>query len=845
MSNNNNSNSDTILISDALRETQAATATIAAADTSSSSSLNHHQNPNRSINGTAVEEEDDSATAENQLSADLALFLANPSLRAALADGSLDLKSYSVTVNEEVQQLEKQCIAVYRSKEQEIAELAKDAEVCQTVLRQLHEMLLGFQADLGGLSGDIRQLQEKSRMLDVQLRNRRAAEAALRHFLEHLIVSPETANAILTGPVNTTFVAAVAEVQQLYKDCSSEKPQEWSADMPVTETVAGQEMKQHLHTLRLVAVQRSREYLLQQMALLRRPQTNVRLLQVHGLLKHAALYDFLEECSPDTIATEIFHVYCESMTVTLQQLFRTYSQQLLQLDATHTHCGRADVIAMDEAVFKDRPSARLKKRVDLFCLGSRASDCFPGSSSGGGENHHHNGSPHHQPILAHVALLQKETYPYERLFCSLLGHLVDAVTNEHVFCRQFFKRDAFPQLFTGTLSLLTEQLENYLFTCYDALCLLLMIKVTHSYRRTARQRKIRSLDPFFDQITHLLWPRLKTVMEGHLRSIQQADATKLGTIDLHAHYVSRRFAEFCCSILLILHSPHHHHSEQPHPPHQQQHRRASSSPSKIGSSLASKYTGNSESNSSSSSSPTNTTSTGTAGHSNRRLSAAVTTTEDSLSSPPPPPQQQTAGDRLLQDLNEMMEAFLQLLERLSEEHSTQKKRTVFLINNLDHCLSIFQERRVTGKECTKLLEQLMIFREQFVEEELLTSFSKMIAFVQQTEAYMVVQQQQSGGRGSSNDYDINLSVVEALVLDFASNWKSAIELINREILSYFSNFRNGMEILKHCLTQLLLYYTRFQDIIRKVWKKPPPSIANDLVSTNVILAEIKKYALAI
>ena len=377
----NNSNSDTILISDALRETQAAT--IAAADiNTSSSSLNHH--PNRSISGTAVEEEDDSATAENQLSADLALFLANPSLRAALADGSLDLKSYSVTVNEEVQQLEKQCIAVYRSKEQEIAELAKDAEVCQTVLRQLHEMLLGFQADLGGLSGDIRQLQEKSRTLDVQLRNRRAAEAALRHFLEHLIVSPETANAILTGPVNTTFVAAVAEVQQLYKDCSSEKPQEWSAEIPVTETVAGQEMKQHLHTLRLVAVQRSREYLLQQMALLRRPQTNVRLLQVHGLLKHAALYDFLEDCSPDTIATEIFHVYCESMTVTLQQLFRTYSQQLLQLDATHTHCGRADVIAMDEAVFKDRPSARLKKRVDLFCLGSRASDCFPGSSSGGG-----------------------------------------------------------------------------------------------------------------------------------------------------------------------------------------------------------------------------------------------------------------------------------------------------------------------------------------------------------------------------------------------------------------------------------------------------------------------------
>lgn len=53
-----------------------------------------------------------------------------------------------------------------------------------------------------------------------------------------------------------------------------------------------------------------------------------------------------------------------------------------------------------------------------------------------------------------------------------------------------------------------------------------------------------------------------------------------------------------------------------------------------------------------------------------------------------------------------------------------------------------------------------------------------------------------------------------------------------------------MEILKQVLTQLLLYYTRFQDIIRKAWKKPPP-FTRDLVSTSAILAEIKKYALAI
>ena len=73
-----------------------------------------------------------------------------------------------------------------------------------------------------------------------------------------------------------------------------------------------------------------------------------------------------------------------------------------------------------------------------------------------------------------------------------------------------------------------------------------------------------------------------------------------------------------------------------------------------------------------------------------------------------------------------------------------------------------------------------------------------------------------------------------------------MEGINRNVLSYFSNFRNGMEILKQVLTQLLLYYTRFQDVLRKLYKgKQPPAVVKDLVPTAVILAEIKKYALAI
>jgi vacuolar protein sorting-associated protein 52 len=710
---------------------------------------------------------DDSGTLEDQLSNDLALFLANPSLKAALADGSLDLASYSSTVEEELSELETQCIAKYREKSQDIIKLQTELDDCDRVLLGLQEMLLGFQADLGGLSGDIRQLQETSKTLGVQLKNRRQAESGLRSFLTHVVLSPQLAQAICKGPVNAAFRQAVRDLNQIHLDSHNETPQDWSCGQPPASTVAGKEMQTHVEQLRLVAVSRIREYFLAQMALLRKPQTNIRMIQSHGLLQFADLYDFLAEASPD-IAKEVFDTYTSSMSKTLYALFRTYQAQLLQLDATKYAATRQDVLAMEDALMRDTITTKAKKRVDVFTLGDRANQVLQVQQS---------------PITAAVAVSEHKTYPYECLFKSCLMHLVDAVTNEYVFCRQFFKEDAFTNLFTPTLGLLLEQLENYLFGCHDALCILLMIKVTHQFKRLAKSRTITSLDSFLDKMAQLLWPRLNTIMEAHLRSLKQATAEKLGGVELHSHYVSRRFAEFACSILLVLHKG------------------------------------------------TSTAGGSKDGHvrSGEKKKTAGPSIDSSVA-------RSSAGDVLLQDLNELLNEFVVLLERLSEEHVSNKKKVIFMINNLDQIVCIFQERRVAGKELNKVLELLMAQRELFVEEELLNGFSKMIAFVQQTESHLAAD--------PKNTDVVNAQVVEALVREFASSWRQGIEEINRNVLSYFSNFRNGMEILKQVLTQLLLYYTRFQDVIRKAFKKQP-AFCKDLVPTTVILAEIKKYALSI
>lgn len=682
--------------------------------------------------------------SEEQLSNDLALFLSNPSLKAALADGSLDLASYSSTVEGELMELETKCIEAYREKTTEIASLCKELENCDGILLGLQEMLLGFQADLGGLSGDIRKLQETSKKLGIQLHNRKAAAMGLRDFLGRIILSPHLVNTIVKGPVNDQFQEAIGELIQLYADTHEETKQDWACGESPADTVAGKEMQAHIGQLRLVAVSRIRNFFYKQMTLLRKPQTNIRILQSHGLLHYAKLYDFLMDASPD-IAQELFKVYCNSMSKTMYALFRTYQAQLIQLDATKHAATRQDVLAVEDAYLRDSITTKAKKRVDVFTLGNRANVL---------------NNTHEHPVVAHVALTEHQTFPYERLLKSCLQHLVDAVTNEHVVCRQFFKRDAFDQLFPPTLQLLLEQLENYLFCCYDALSILLMIKVTHQFRRSAQSRTIHSLDAFFDQITHLLWPRLKTVMELHLRSIKQATPLSLGHVppNLHAHYISRRFAEFTCSVLVILQKG----NKQQQP--------------LLGPSSSSR-----KNNRKGTLTSTSTTT------SPSRPSRAVSTTEGRI-------QKASAGDMLLQDLNELLDEYIALLGRLSDEHTVNIKKIVFMINNLDQAVCIFQERRVAGgKELNRILELLMLQRELFVEDELLHGFSKMIAFVQQTEASLA--------SGSATDQTVNIQVVESLVREFASNWRSGMEEINRNVLSYFSNFRNGMEILKQCLTQ--------------------------------------------
>ena len=262
------------------------------------------------------------------------------------------------------------------------------------------------------------------------------------------------------------------------------------------------------------------------------------------------------------------------------------------------------------------------------------------------------------PILVHVATAENQRFPYEVILRAYVKHLSDATTSEFLFIVDFFKsgaRETYNRIFGRTLSMLLEALENTLLNSYDAIGLLLMIKITHAQRLVMQRRRIPVLDPFFDRISMLLWPRFKVVFDLNLKSIRSVNHRKLGIVDMTPHYISRRYAEFVSSVL-VLH-------------------------------------GGAES-------------MGVGG----------------------------GGEHmLLQDIQAMRVEMVALLDRMSSLLGTVKDKKVFLINNFDQILGVFQDRHVNSEEVQIFEQMLLQQRELFAEESLKSAFPKLLAFVVQSE----------------------------------------------------------------------------------------------------------------
>lgn len=398
----------------------------------------------------------------------------------------------------------------YMENSQQVLDLHKQMQDCDAVLARMQEMLLGFQADLGGISEEIKYLQDESLSMSICLKNKKAAEEKLRYFLENAAISGDMVNSVVNGPVNELFLESIVALSVRLKFLKSPPS---SFEIPVAETAAGQSLQPELARLKLKAIVKSKEYFTTQFQALRKPKTNIQMLQQNSLVKFAPLYHFLSREAP-SVADELKSIYIDSMNRTILNLFKNYSLQLSKLELSIS--SKTDTIAIEEAAMKAAMKANVSKKSDPFAIGDR---------------HMLLDRIEDEPILVHVAIAESQKYPYEVLFRSIIKHLIDSACNEFLFILDFFKcapSDSFSKIFGKTISMILENLENFLLNCYDSVGLLLMIKSSYAQHLIMQRRRIPVLDSLFDRISLLLWPRFKFVLDLNIKSIRGISLKKIG-----------------------------------------------------------------------------------------------------------------------------------------------------------------------------------------------------------------------------------------------------------------------------------------------------------------------------
>ncbi|XP_009779058.1 vacuolar protein sorting-associated protein 52 A-like isoform X1 [Nicotiana sylvestris] len=636
------------------------------------------------------------------------------------------LREYTKGVENNLRQVELDSIQDYIKESDNLVSLHDQIRDCDMILTQMETLLSGFQGEIGSISSDIKILQEKSMDMGLRLKNRKVAESKLAKFVEDIIVPPRMIDIIVDGEVNEEYMRTL--------EILSKKLKYSDADLMVKTSKALKDVRPELERLRQKAVSKVFDFMVQKLYSLRKPKTNIQILQQSVLLKYKYILSFLKEHGKE-VYLEVRAAYTDTMNKVLSAQFRAYIQALekLQLDIATSN----DLIGVETrstGLFL-RGREPLKNRSAVFALGERINILK---------------EIEEPPLIPHIAEASSKKYPYEVLFRSLHKLLMDTASSEYLFCDDFFgEQTMFYDIFAGTggpFSVIDEHFGTILPNSFDAIGLLLMIRIIYHHQLVMSRRRIPCLDSYLDKVNIALWPRFKMVFDLHLNSLRNANIRTLWEDDVHPHYVIRRYAEFTASLI----------------------------------------------------------------HLNVEY-----------------------GDGQLElNLERLRMAVDDLLVKLAQMFAKQKQQTVFLINNYDMTISVLKEAGPDGGKIQQHFEELLKNNTSiFVEELLLEHFSDLIKFVKT--------------RGSEDpsigtERPITIAEVEPIVKDFASRWKAAIELMHNDVITSFSNFLCGMDILRAALTQLLLYYTRLSDCIKRI--NGGSTLNKDLVSISSIMYEIRKYS---
>ncbi|GAB4861175.1 Vacuolar protein sorting-associated protein 52 [Ancistrocladus abbreviatus] len=200
---------------------------------------------------------------------------------ANILSNGTKLRDYTKGVEINLRQVELDSIQDYIKESDNLVSLHDQIHDCDGVLSQMEALLSGFQTEIGSISSDIRALQEKSVDMDLKLKNRKVAESKLAKFVEDIIVPPWMIDVIVDGEVNDDYMRTLLLLSRKLKFVDG--------DHLIKTSEVLKDVQPELDRLRQKAALKVFRFFVQKLYVLRKPKTNIQILQQSVLLKYKSV----------------------------------------------------------------------------------------------------------------------------------------------------------------------------------------------------------------------------------------------------------------------------------------------------------------------------------------------------------------------------------------------------------------------------------------------------------------------------------------------------------------------------------------------------------------------------
>jgi len=424
-------------------------------------------------------------------------------------------------IERQLREAEAQSVTEFVAKGPDIAELNDGMLECDKTLGGVESVLSSLSAKLSGLSGDIRRLENDAVTAAGEVEHRKAAEAHLSAFVDEIVVPPETVRHLVDGTVG----------QPEYEDHLRVLAKK-VAFMGLSDTRrsrAYDEVRPIVRKLLTKAVEKVREYLVEKISLLRRPNTNVEIIKESVLQKHKYLFEFLHDYAPEGFK-EVRTGYVATMSRLYLSLFRRYVFGLRSLVEEPLAPGGGLLASLEpanqagalEGLFAamgaplKSPGEAVAPVARIFALGDRIDSLRQA------------GDP---SIVLAVAVSNKQKIRYEAFHRSVGKMLLETCTAEHVFCAELFGEvpgRMFDDIFRGVVDFMLEEvIRAHISRTNDSIGVLLAMKINEAHREEMQSRRIGDLGDYFVKADIFLKPKFKEIFDANVRSVSSADINLL------------------------------------------------------------------------------------------------------------------------------------------------------------------------------------------------------------------------------------------------------------------------------------------------------------------------------